>query len=66
MESFLKECKQGRVIEVTLCSFDPDKGAFLCSISGGAPVQLPVEQADNYYCMSSKDFKRVKERCKLI
>jgi hypothetical protein len=65
MEDFLKSCKKGKIIEVLLCSYDPDKGAFGCANSGGGiPVYIGLPEVDNYFCLSDKDLKRVKERCK--
>jgi hypothetical protein len=66
VESFLKMCKEGKVTPVIQCTYKQDQAQFSCvSSSGGVPIGLPFDQADNYFCVSKKDFKRITERCKV-
>jgi hypothetical protein len=61
-ESFLKACKKGQVLKVTLCHYFAPNG-FECESPLGVKSIIPVEAANNYFCLSSKDMKRVQERC---
>jgi hypothetical protein len=63
-EAFLKACKAGSVLTVTLCSYQIESGQFQCQDPLGKTFLLDVDKADNYLCLSAQHRKRVIERCK--
>jgi hypothetical protein len=63
---FLKSCKIGpKPAEVTLCSYRREWSDFRCVEPDGDSFSLVVEAAENYFCLSPRDLKRVIERCKV-
>jgi hypothetical protein len=60
-EAFLKACKAHKLIEITLCSWDTID--FKCKDPSGASYGFCPACAENYFCLSEKDWGRVKERC---
>ena len=62
LESFLKSCKQGIVLDVTQCSL-LDDSKFSCVKSDRTTYSLAIEDADNYFCLNARDQKRIIQRC---
>lgn len=60
-EEYLKACKKGNVLIVTLCSFV--KGEFECVSPIGGKVTVPASEVDNYFCLGEKDRNRIQHRC---
>ena len=63
-EAFMKACKNHKLLEVTVCRFDIS--TFLCMSPQGNETHLLPAQADNYFCLSIKDRKRLIERCRIL
>lgn len=62
-ESFLKACKEKKVLPVTLCSYSIKEAYFRCIEPNGNQYPLALLDSDNYVCLSSLHRKRVIERC---
>jgi hypothetical protein len=63
-EYFLKACKRGEIVEQTECSYVEDLDRFQCVDVLGKIYFLDIMEADNYFCLSPKDKRRVREKCK--
>jgi hypothetical protein len=62
-EDFLKACKKGQVLIVTLCSYDLENKDFKCKDKKGQEFHISSKQAENYACFTSQHRKRIIERC---
>lgn len=65
-EEFLKSCKQHEILPITLCTYEASPPGFLCKAPGTGPgegVVISLDQANNYFCLSPKDHRRLLERC---
>ncbi len=61
-ENVLKACKEKKQLPITLCTYiDP---SFHCVEPTGQDFELSVKDADNYFCLSPKDRRRLLERCR--
>jgi hypothetical protein len=60
-EEYLKACKKGNVLLVTLCGYV--KGEFECVSPHGGKVMLPITAVENFFCLSEKDRNRIQHRC---
>lgn len=61
IEAFLKECKSHKILDITSCKYQGV--SFLCNTPDGYAHNLTPTQADNFFCLSEKDKKRLQERC---
>lgn len=60
-ENVLKACKEHQQLPITLCTYiDP---SFHCVEPNGQDFELGVKDADNFFCLSPKDRRRLLERC---
>jgi hypothetical protein len=66
LELGLKACKEHEPIPpLTLCSLDYVRNKFFCQLqTASAGYYIDVEKADNYFCLSEQDRRRILERCK--
>ena len=62
-EDFFKACKGGTVLPVTQCSVNLKAGGFLCTKPDASTYYMAFNVADNYFCVSAQDEKRIIERC---
>lgn len=63
IEIFLKACKQGTVVEVSLCRFQIED-QYICKDPLGKESSLHFGEMDNYFCLSEQHRQRVIDRCK--
>lgn len=63
LEDALKACKNHKVLPVTLCELRFAESKWQCATPSGSSYLLPLEKADNFFCMSEQDRKRVLQRC---
>jgi len=56
---FLKGCKNHQLTAVTTCELNYPNLEFLCTLPVGSQFSLSLEKADNYYCMSHKDYAQI-------
>lgn len=59
IERFLKACKGQQLIPVNRCKLQMDGAEFKCEEG----PSIPIEDADDFFCLSDKDFKSVQEKC---
>lgn len=64
IEEELKACNNHQILPVDICKLNPDLSEFDCVTPQNVNYQVPDLKAENYYCMSDQDEKRVSERCK--
>ena len=63
-EDFLKACKeQNQILPITYCQLSIFEKYFTCTDPNGETSELPVKDADNYFCVSELNLKRIKQRC---
>lgn len=62
-EDFLKECKNGRILTIPLCTYEESTKWFHCDDPKGIYYKLETSQADNFFCLSQQDRKRLLYRC---
>ena len=64
LEDQLKACKHKEAIpDVPLCSYNLDDSLFHCFKPNSSDFTLAPDMADNYFCTSPQDRKRLLERC---
>ncbi len=63
IEQYLKACENHQLIPLTTCKLVADFVALKCEPAEGSPYAIPVQESDNFFCMSRKDFLRLSERC---
>jgi hypothetical protein len=64
-EYFMNACKRGEIVQVTQCKYE-DSIRFLCRDAVGRVFDIPVEEANNYFCLTPQHRNRVYERCRNI
>ena len=61
-ESFLKACKQGKVLDMTLCTYQHSI-EFSCIDPQKNEQMVSLDDVDNYFCVTDQHKKRIIERC---
>jgi hypothetical protein len=62
-ESWLKACRQGELDPIILCRITFNFIGLDCYGIGDG-FFIPIEEADNFICISEHDLTRIKQRCK--
>jgi len=63
IEDFLKACESQQILPITTCKLEVNQDKFQCTDPHGFKIEISLDEADNFFCASSLNWTRMKQRC---